>query len=130
MYNDETCGDGTRATNKVGAWVTLIFTGKPGEHPKKGIHTMHADIDLNLKRRLFFPGSEVTVNFIGLRQGSTAQIVLDGAVVQEAVTNITDAGWLSCTSVSVSSGDLQEGSHNVTVIKDQVGETLFLRSIV
>ncbi|KAG8848106.1 hypothetical protein FRB96_001293 [Tulasnella sp. 330] len=100
-YNNNTCSGGVKATTVQGASVTLIFTG-----------------------------TAVTINFLLDHVGSTAQVLLDGALIQEENTNNAAAFYYDCELSPVSSNNLPNTSHNVTVVKDVAVNYMYMHSIV
>ncbi|KAG8982271.1 hypothetical protein FRB93_008193 [Tulasnella sp. JGI-2019a] len=100
-YNNNTCNGGVKSTTVQGASVSLIFTG-----------------------------TAVTVNFLSDHVGSTAQVLIDGNLIQEEDTLNPTSYYYDCNFSPVTSTNLPNQSHNVTIVKDVATSYMYMHSIV
>lgn len=56
--------------------------------------------------------------------------MLDGVFVQEVTLNVTDGYYFDCYFVPVTMENLKAGSHNVTAVKDEASNYMYLHSFV
>ncbi|KAG8982266.1 hypothetical protein FRB94_008918 [Tulasnella sp. JGI-2019a] len=75
-------------------------------------------------------GTAFTVNFLLDYDGSTAQVLLDGNVVQEENTLNPTSFYYNCNLSPVASTNLPNQLHNLTVVKDIATDYMYLHSIV
>ncbi|KAG9039031.1 hypothetical protein FRB95_012742 [Tulasnella sp. JGI-2019a] len=102
-YNDHTCGTGLIATTSLGAAATLLFTG-----------------------------TSVTVNFLTGQNAATVIVIIDDipiSLIDTVATNTVDH-YYTCSQDPVTSGNLANGQHNITVIKSVTDGFMFLQDFV